>query len=90
MSPEESVFGVTYWGDAIAATSQNPDLLALTALEAISRARENMNQDGIVHVSGMAVFTGRHALQRIHAALLEPGVAAVLRQRNFKGSRSDT
>lgn len=89
-SPEESAFGVTYWGDAIAATSQNPDMLALTALEAISRARENMKQDGIVHVSGMAVFTGRHALQRIHAALLEPGVAAVLRHRNSKGSRSDT
>lgn len=86
---EESAFGVTYWGDAITASSQNPDMLALTTLEAITRARESMKQDGVVHVSGIAVFTGRHALQRILAAILEPGAAADLQRRNSKGSRSE-
>lgn len=78
--------GMTYWGDSSVPAGSSPDSMALVTVEAIMATRHNMAIDRVTAATGMAVFVGRAALERIVRALHEQGgsISVV----HSKGSRN--
>lgn len=84
--PDAYRIGITYWGDSNLQPSQSPDSMALVTVEAITAARSNMATDRVTAATGMAVFVGRAALERIVSVLNQQGGSISI--VHSKGSRN--